>query len=138
MNTCWVCVVDYYKSNIKYINVQDNVEKYIFLYIIYVSAQDEIPSIMQLIIDVVTTSFNNLQNINSEISLKSLSAMLITIYGHNPQKVLLYLHNCKSVIELTLKSQLKALFKEVCRQLLFFVVVIFICLQSSFMTIFCL
>jgi len=68
---------------------------------------------MQLIIDVITISFNNEQNLNSEIALKTLSAMLITIYGHSPQKVVSYLHYCKSVIELVLFSQTKVLFKEV-------------------------
>lgn len=68
---------------------------------------------MQLIIDVIIISFNNVQNLNSEVSLKALSAMLIIIYGHSPQKVVSCLHNCKSVIELVLSSQTKALFKEV-------------------------
>lgn len=81
--------------------------------IIHVSVQDEIPSIMQLIIDIINMSFNNVQNSNSEVALKALSAVLITIYGHNPQKVVLYLHNCKSVIKLILSSQTTALFKEV-------------------------
>lgn len=42
-----------------------------------------------------------------------LSAILITVYGHSPQKVVSYLHSCKSVIKLILTSQIKALFKEV-------------------------
>ncbi|EFN73980.1 Telomere-associated protein RIF1 [Camponotus floridanus] len=50
-------------------------------------AEDEFPSIVQLILDVVITSFNNVQNLNSEIALKMLSAILTTVYGHNPQKV---------------------------------------------------
>lgn len=69
---------------------------------------------MQLIVDVVTVALNNLQSFNCEVVLNILSAMLITIYEHNAQKVVLYLHTCKSVIELTLKSQLKTLYKEVC------------------------
>lgn len=82
--------------------------------IIYdVLAQDEIPSIMELIIDVIIISLNDGQNFNSEIALKALSAMLITIYGHNPQRVVSYLHKCKSVIELILLSQATALCKEV-------------------------
>lgn len=81
--------------------------------IIYVSVQDEIPSILQLILDVIKISFNNAQNLNSEVALKMLSAMLITVYGHSPQKVISYLHSCKSVIQLILTSQIKALFKEV-------------------------
>jgi len=68
---------------------------------------------MQLIIDVITISFNDAQNLNSEIALKTLSAMLITIYGHSLQRVVSYLHYCKSVIELALLSQTKTLFKEV-------------------------
>lgn len=83
------------------------------LCIIYVSAEDEFPSIIQLILDVIITSFNNVQNLNSEIALKMLSATLITVYGHSPQKVISYLHSCKSVIKLILTSQIKALFKEV-------------------------
>jgi len=81
--------------------------------IIHISAEDEFPSIVQLILDVIITSLNNVQNLNSEIALKMLSAMLITVYGHNPQKVISYLHNCKSVIKLILTSQINALFKEV-------------------------
>jgi len=68
---------------------------------------------MQLIIDVITISLNDVQNLNSEIALKTLSAMLITIYGHSLQKVVSYLHYCKSVIELILFSRTKTLFKEV-------------------------
>ncbi|XP_012529406.1 telomere-associated protein RIF1 isoform X2 [Monomorium pharaonis] len=76
-------------------------------------AHDGIPSIMQLVLEVTKVTFNNVQNLNSEIALKSLSAMLITIYGHSPQTVVSYLHNCKSVIELILSSQITALFKEI-------------------------
>ncbi|KAL6423859.1 hypothetical protein ACFW04_010356 [Cataglyphis niger] len=76
-------------------------------------AQDEIPSILQLLLDVIKISFNNAQNLNSEVALKMLSAMLITVYGHSPQKVISYLHSCKSVIKFILTSQIKALFKEV-------------------------
>ncbi|XP_072767037.1 uncharacterized protein [Anoplolepis gracilipes] len=76
-------------------------------------AQDEIPSILQLILDVIIISFNNPQNLNSEITLKMLSAMLITVYGHSPQKVISYLHSCKSVIKSILASQIKTLYKEV-------------------------
>lgn len=86
---------------------------YISCFTTHISAQDEIPSIMQLIIDVVTISLNDVQNLNSEVALKALSAMLITIYGHSPQRVVSYLNNCKSVIELILSSQTTALFKEV-------------------------
>ncbi|XP_011877045.1 PREDICTED: telomere-associated protein RIF1-like isoform X2 [Vollenhovia emeryi] len=75
--------------------------------------QDEIPSIMQLIMDVIIISFNDVQNLNSEIALKALSAMLITIYGHNLPRVVSYLHNCKSIIKLVLSSQTTVLFKEV-------------------------
>lgn len=82
--------------------------------IIYVSAQIGIPSIMQLTIDVLIIALNNLQSFNCEVALKTLSAMLITIYGHNAQKVALYLRACKSVIELILQSQLETLYKEVC------------------------
>lgn len=76
-------------------------------------AYDEIPSIMQLVLDVTTISFDNVQNSNSEITLKILSAMLITVYGHSSQRVVLYLRNCRSVIELILSSQITTLFKEV-------------------------
>ncbi|XP_071567405.1 uncharacterized protein [Temnothorax nylanderi] len=75
--------------------------------------QDEIPSILQLIIDVIIISFNDVQNLNTEIALKALSAILITTYGHNLQRVVSYLRNCKSVVKLMLSSQTKALFKEV-------------------------
>ncbi|XP_024886472.1 telomere-associated protein RIF1-like isoform X2 [Temnothorax curvispinosus] len=75
--------------------------------------QDEIPSILQLIIDVIIISFNDVQNLNTEIALKKLSAILITTYGHNLQRVVSYLRNCKSVVKLMLSSQTKALFKEV-------------------------
>lgn len=80
----------------------------------YVSAQDEVPSIVYLIIDAATIAFNNLQSYNCEATLKILTALLITIYGHNSQKVVLYLDASKSVIELALNSQLQALQKEVC------------------------
>ncbi|XP_011698033.1 PREDICTED: telomere-associated protein RIF1 isoform X2 [Wasmannia auropunctata] len=76
-------------------------------------AQDEIPSIIQLIVDVVTLSVTNVQNVNSEAALKALSAMLITIYGHSTQRVVSYLHYSKSVIELILSSPTTELFKEV-------------------------
>lgn len=86
---------------------------YFVLCIIHISAEDEFPSIVQLILDVTITSFNDVQNFNSEIALKMLSAILITVYGHSPQKVVSYLHSCKSVIKLILTSEIKALFKEV-------------------------
>ncbi|XP_026828469.1 telomere-associated protein RIF1 isoform X2 [Ooceraea biroi] len=76
-------------------------------------AQDETPVIVQLILDAATYCINTGQNLNSEIALKSLSTMLITTYRQNPQKVTSCLNDCKSVIELALASQTKALFKEI-------------------------
>ncbi|XP_014479812.1 PREDICTED: telomere-associated protein RIF1-like isoform X2 [Dinoponera quadriceps] len=75
--------------------------------------QDGIPSIMQLIIDVVTIALTNMQTSNCEVTLKMLSAMLITVYGHNLHKAVLYLQICKSAIEFVLELQLKTLSKEV-------------------------
>lgn len=90
---------------------------------------------MELTIDVLTISFYNLKTIDCEITLKALSAILITIYGHNPQKVMIYLRKCKSVIELTIKASLTPLFKEVCYQIyysLVFYIYIYICLYKVF------
>ncbi|EFN87937.1 Telomere-associated protein RIF1 [Harpegnathos saltator] len=75
--------------------------------------QDGIPSIMQLTIDVTIIALNNQQSYNCEIALKILSSMLVTICGHNPHKVVLYLDACKSAIELALKSQLRTLNTEI-------------------------
>lgn len=48
-----------------------------------------------------------------ERALKALSAVIITIYGYNAEKVILYLLVCKPAIELMLQSELEMLHKEV-------------------------
>lgn len=69
---------------------------------------------MHLIIDVIiNVSLNDVQNLNSEIALRALSAMLITTFGHNQKKTVSYLHNCKSVIKQILLSPKAAVCKEV-------------------------
>lgn len=83
------------------------------IFLIHVAAQDEIPSVMLLTMDVITISLNNSQNLDCERALKVLSAILISAYGVNSQKVTSYLIICEPVIELMLASQIKELLKEV-------------------------
>ncbi|KYM84449.1 Telomere-associated protein RIF1 [Atta colombica] len=74
--------------------------------------QDEIPSILLLITDVITDSVN-VNTRNTIIALKALTALLSTIYGHSLQKITSYLYSCKSVMELILSSKVVGLVKEV-------------------------
>ncbi|KOX79489.1 Telomere-associated protein RIF1 [Melipona quadrifasciata] len=66
-----------------------------------------IPSIINLIIDLVTYFLSNKKVKESEYILKALTAVIITIYGYNPEKVILYLQVCKPAIELMLQSEYK-------------------------------
>ncbi|KAG5333581.1 RIF1 protein, partial [Acromyrmex heyeri] len=74
--------------------------------------QDEIPSILLLIIDLITDSIN-VNTRNTVIALKALTALLSTVYGHSLQKITSYLYSCKSVMELILSSKVTGLVKEV-------------------------
>ncbi|CAD1476498.1 unnamed protein product, partial [Heterotrigona itama] len=66
-----------------------------------------IPSIINLIMDLVTYFLSNKKAKESEHILKALTAVIITIYGYNPEKVILYLQICKPAIELILQSEYK-------------------------------
>lgn len=78
-----------------------------------ISDQDEIPSILQLILDIVTISFNDVHNTKPEVALKTLTIILSGVYSHNIEKTILYLHRCRPVIEFIITSRIKGLFKEV-------------------------
>ncbi|KAL0107662.1 hypothetical protein PUN28_014756 [Cardiocondyla obscurior] len=77
------------------------------------STQNEIPSIIQLLLDVIIVCCNDVHNLGIDEVLRSFSVILSTIYGYNVQTAKLYLRNCKSVIKLVLLSELSALSKEV-------------------------
>ncbi|KAK1129475.1 hypothetical protein K0M31_019201 [Melipona bicolor] len=66
-----------------------------------------IPSIINLIMDLVTYFLSNKKVKESEYILKALTAVIITVYGYNPEKVILYLQVCKPAIELMLQSEYK-------------------------------
>ncbi|XP_012282506.1 telomere-associated protein RIF1 [Orussus abietinus] len=68
-------------------------------------AMEEVPNIVQLIADLTIRAFQKKHNIEVEIALKSLSALLITIYGLNPNKVTSYLMVVRPVIDLMLVSR---------------------------------
>ncbi|XP_076177307.1 uncharacterized protein LOC143151700 isoform X2 [Ptiloglossa arizonensis] len=62
----------------------------------------EVPSIIHLIVKLIPYCLANKNNTECECILKALSAVLITIYGHNPYRVISYLQFCKPAIELIL------------------------------------
>ncbi|XP_076656705.1 uncharacterized protein LOC143361301 [Halictus rubicundus] len=79
----------------------------------FLLANVEVPSIIHLIIELITCSLSNTNIAECEASLKALSAVLITIYGHNPQKVISYLQVCRPAVELILSSKIDLINKEV-------------------------
>ncbi|XP_043599630.1 telomere-associated protein RIF1-like isoform X2 [Bombus pyrosoma] len=76
-------------------------------------ANTEVPSIMHLIVDLVMYFLSHKRIKECERALKALSAVIITIYGYNAEKVILYLLVCKPAIELMLQSELEMLHKEI-------------------------
>ena len=60
--------------------------------------------------DLVTYFLSNKKAKESEHILKALTAVIITIYGYNPEKVILYLQVCKPAIELMLQSEYKEVY----------------------------
>ncbi|KAG7210962.1 hypothetical protein KM043_016334 [Ampulex compressa] len=76
-------------------------------------AQDEIPSIVTLIVDLILSSMKSTHGTECESALKALSAVLITVYGHDSRKVVTYLQACKPAVELMLTSESKTLYKEI-------------------------
>ncbi|XP_068983726.1 telomere-associated protein RIF1-like isoform X1 [Bombus flavifrons] len=76
-------------------------------------ANTEVPSIMHLIVDLVMYFLSHKRIKECERALKALSAVIITIYGYNADKVILYLLVCKPAIELMLQSELEMLHKEI-------------------------
>ncbi|XP_076381811.1 uncharacterized protein LOC117222982 isoform X2 [Megalopta genalis] len=79
----------------------------------FLLANVEVPSIIHLIIELISCSLSNSNIAECEASLKALSAVLITIYGHNPQKVISYLQVCRPAIELILSSKIDTINKEI-------------------------
>ena len=79
----------------------------------FLLAHVEVPSIIHLITKLITCSVSNKSSTECESTLKALSAVLITIYGHDPQKVISYLQVCKPAVELILTSELEPLCKEI-------------------------
>lgn len=96
---------------------------YLIFHLFYfiASAHVEVSPIMHLILKLITCSLSSKDSIECEIALKALSAVLITIYGHAPQKVISYLQVCKPALELIFTSKAEALYKEVCISVLFFI-----------------
>lgn len=74
----------------------------------------EVPSIIHLIVKLIPYCLANKNNTKCECILKALSAVLITIYGHNPYRVISYLQFCKPAIELILAFESETVCKEVC------------------------
>lgn len=79
----------------------------------YFLACNEVPPVVEFLIDLIRTTFNNSQFIDCDITLKALSAVLITVYGHDPTKAVLCLQYVKPVIELVLISSTGISLKEV-------------------------
>ncbi|XP_043252693.1 telomere-associated protein RIF1-like isoform X1 [Colletes gigas] len=73
----------------------------------------EVPSIIHLIMKLIPYALSSKNVTECELVLKSFSAVLSTIYGQSPHKVISYLHVWKPVIELILSSELETLFKEI-------------------------
>ncbi|CAK9821322.1 Telomere-associated protein RIF1 [Anthophora retusa] len=73
----------------------------------------EVPCIIYLLVDLVTCFLSNKNIKHCESALKALSAVIITIYGHNPEKVTPYLQVCKPAMELILQSELEPLYREI-------------------------
>ncbi|XP_060828353.1 telomere-associated protein RIF1-like isoform X2 [Bombus pascuorum] len=76
-------------------------------------ADTEVPSIIHLVVDLVMYFLSHKKTKECEHALKALSAVIITIYGYNAEKALLYLLICKPAIELMLQSELEMLHKEI-------------------------
>ncbi|XP_035740331.1 telomere-associated protein RIF1-like isoform X1 [Vespa mandarinia] len=76
-------------------------------------ACNEVPSVVEFLIDLIRTTFNNSQFTDCDITLKALSAVLITVYGHDPKKAILCLQYVKPVIELVLVSSTGTSLKEI-------------------------
>nr|XP_033186524.1 telomere-associated protein RIF1-like isoform X2 [Bombus vancouverensis nearcticus] len=76
-------------------------------------ANTEVPSIIHLIVDLVMYFLSHKRTKECERALKALSAVIITIYGYNAEKAILYLFVCKPAIELMLQSELEMLHKEI-------------------------
>lgn len=68
---------------------------------------------MEFLIDLIRTTLNNSQFIDCDITLKALSVVLITVYGHDLKKAVLCLQYVKPVIELVLTSSTGTSLKEV-------------------------
>ncbi|XP_076766359.1 uncharacterized protein LOC143433108 isoform X2 [Xylocopa sonorina] len=76
-------------------------------------ANTEVPSIVQLIVDLVIYLLSNKRSEECESALKALSAVIVTIYGQNSEKIVPYLQVCKPAIKLMLQSELEILHKEI-------------------------
>ncbi|XP_017755481.1 PREDICTED: telomere-associated protein RIF1-like [Eufriesea mexicana] len=72
-----------------------------------------IPSIIHLIVDLITYFLCSKKIKECETALKALSAVLVTIFGHNSEKIVPYLQICKPVIKLMLQSDLESLYNEI-------------------------
>nr|XP_031848183.1 telomere-associated protein RIF1 [Nomia melanderi] len=79
----------------------------------FLLANVEVPSVIHLIVDLIACSLSHKNATACESALKALSAVLITIYGHTPQKVISYLQVCKPTVEQILSSKLEEISKEV-------------------------
>ncbi|KAF7396001.1 hypothetical protein HZH68_010051 [Vespula germanica] len=73
---------------------------------------NEVPSVVEFLIDLIRSTFNNSQFIDCDITLKALSVVLITVYGHDLKKAVLCLQYVKPVIELVLISSTGTSLKE--------------------------
>ncbi|XP_043271304.1 telomere-associated protein RIF1 isoform X2 [Venturia canescens] len=67
-------------------------------------AQSNIPTIVRLVGDLTTIALHEGQPSEAEWALRALSSLLITVYGHSPQKVLFYLKATSQSVELMLKT----------------------------------
>ncbi|XP_029051883.2 telomere-associated protein RIF1-like isoform X1 [Osmia bicornis bicornis] len=76
-------------------------------------AHTEVPPIINLILKLIYYLLSNKLVKESESALRAFSAVLVTIYGHNPKKVISYLLNCKPAVEVMLSSKVEGLYKEI-------------------------
>ncbi|XP_053989570.1 telomere-associated protein RIF1-like [Hylaeus volcanicus] len=79
----------------------------------FLLSNGEVPSIMHLILKIIPYTLYSNRVAECESVLKAFSAVLVTIYGHNPNKVTSYLQVCKPVIELILSTEQETGCKEI-------------------------
>lgn len=70
----------------------------------FLLSENKVPSIVRLVADVTTTALRESRHVEAEFALKALASLLITVYGHSPEKALFYMKETRPTIELMLKT----------------------------------